>query len=122
MSDPVTDLLIALRDNVMGVTESTLATSDGLVVASDANKTHPESMAALAAAGLSLGHRLADHGGAGHLREITARGSTGHVIVTAVGDRALLAVVADDGLDEAAFRREIPALTAELRRHLDKDV
>lgn len=36
MSDPVTDLLIALRDNVMGVTESTLA--------GDANKTHSESM------------------------------------------------------------------------------
>lgn len=58
----------------------------------------------------------------GHLREITARGSTGHVIVTAVGDRALLAVVTDDGLDEAAFRREIPTLAAELRSHLDKDV
>lgn len=56
------------------------------------------------------------------LREITARGSRGHVIVTAVGDHALLAVVADDGLDEAAFRREIPALTAELRRDLNEDV
>jgi len=54
-------------------------------VAGDANKTHPESMAALAAAGLALGHRPADHGGAGHLREI-------------------------------------PALTAELRRHPDMDV
>lgn len=122
MSDPVTDLLIALRDKVMGVTESTLATSDGLVVASDVNKTHPESMAAVAAASLALGHRLADQGGTGHLREISARCSTGHVIVTAVGERALLAVVADEGLDQAAFRREIPAVTAELRRHLDKDV
>ncbi|UXX97130.1 roadblock/LC7 domain-containing protein [Streptomyces sp. AD2-2] len=122
MSDPVTDLLIALRDNVMGVTETTLATSDGLVVASDTTKTHPESMAAVAAATLALGNRLADQGGTGNLREISASCSTGHVIVTAVGDRALLAVVTDDGLDQAAFRREIPAVTAKLRRHLDEDV
>ncbi|MFJ4787797.1 roadblock/LC7 domain-containing protein [Streptomyces sp. NPDC088794] len=122
MSDPVIDLLTALRENVMGVTESTLATVDGLVVACDVTKTHPESMAAVAAATLSLGHRLADQGDTGQLREISARCSTGHVIVTAVGDRALLAVVTDEGLDQAAFRREIPAVTAELRRHLDKDV
>ncbi|MFG2784248.1 hypothetical protein ACGFY7_41255 [Streptomyces prunicolor] len=50
------------------------------------------------------------------------RCSTGRVTVTAVGERALLAVVADDGLDQTAFRREIPAATAKLRRHLDEDV
>lgn len=121
MSDPVNDLLVSLRDKVMGVTESVLATADGLVVTSDVSKTHAESMAAVAAATLSLGNRLADQGATGTLREISAQCSTGHVIVTAVGERALLAVVADDGLDLTAFRREIPAVVTELRRHLDKD-
>ncbi|MFJ8111806.1 roadblock/LC7 domain-containing protein [Streptomyces sp. NPDC096132] len=121
MSDPVNDILISLRDKVMGVTESTLATVDGLVVASDAGKTHPESMAAVAAATLSLGRRLADQGSTGTLREMSARCSAGHVIVTAVGERALLAVVADEGLDLAAFRREMPALVAELGDILDAD-
>ena len=121
MSDPVNDLLVSLRDKVMGVTESLLATVDGLVVTSDVSKTHPESMAAVAAATLSLGHRLADQGSTGTLREITAQCSTGYVIVTAVGDRALLAVVTDDGLDQAALRREIPAVVTELRRRLDRD-
>ena len=43
------------------------------------------------------------------------------MIVTAVGERALLAVVADEGLDLAAFRREMPALVAELGDILDAD-
>lgn len=120
--DPVNDLLVSLRDRVMGVTESTLATADGLVVAADVSKTHPESMAAVAAATLSLGHRLSDQGGTGVLREVSARCSTGHVIVTAVGNRALLAVVTDDGLDMAAYRREIPGVVQALSDLLDSDV
>ncbi|MFJ1874327.1 roadblock/LC7 domain-containing protein [Streptomyces chartreusis] len=122
MSDPVNDLLTSLRDKVMGVTESAVATVDGLVVASDVNKTHAESMAAIAAATLSLGHRLADQASTGNLREMTAKCSAGHVIVTAVGERALLAVMGDEGLDMAAFRREIPALVAALGGILNADV
>ncbi|MEU5596891.1 roadblock/LC7 domain-containing protein [Streptomyces sp. NPDC020298] len=121
MSDPVKDILVSLRDRVMGVCETTLATVDGLVVASDTDKTHPESMAAVAAATLSLGHRLADQGGTGTLREMTAQCSAGHVIVTAVGTRALLAVVADEGLDTTAFHREIPAVVTELSEILSTD-
>ncbi|KUO09625.1 roadblock/LC7 domain-containing protein [Streptomyces sp. DSM 15324] len=121
MSDPVNDILISLRDKVMGVNETTLATVDGLVVASDVSKTHAESMAAVAAATLSLGRRLADQASTGALREMSAQCSAGHVIVTAVGERALLAVMADEGLDLAAFRREMPALVAELGGILDGD-
>ncbi|MFC4503914.1 MULTISPECIES: roadblock/LC7 domain-containing protein [Streptomyces] len=121
MSDPVNDILVSLRDKVMGVTESTLATVDGLVVASDVSKTHPESMAAVAAATLSLGNRLADQGATGTLRTMSAQCSAGHVIVTAVGARALLAVVTDEGLDLAAFQREIPAVVTELGTILETD-
>ncbi|MFE3169542.1 roadblock/LC7 domain-containing protein [Streptomyces sp. NPDC059224] len=65
MNDPVHGILVSLRDRVTGVSGTTLATVDGLVVASDADRTHPESMAALAAAAVSLGHRLAEQGSAG---------------------------------------------------------
>ncbi|MCZ0997214.1 hypothetical protein O1M63_02450 [Streptomyces mirabilis] len=44
------------------------------------------------------------------------------MIVTVVGSRVLLVVVADEGLDLAACRREIPAVVEELARHLDADV
>ncbi|MEV7384700.1 MULTISPECIES: roadblock/LC7 domain-containing protein [unclassified Streptomyces] len=121
MSDPVQDILASLRDRVMGVSETVLATVDGLVVAADADKTHPESMAAVAAAALSLGNRLADQGATGTLRQMTAQCSAGHVIVTAVGTRALLAVVTDEGIDGLAFDREIPTVVADLNKILDND-
>ncbi|MFK0154798.1 roadblock/LC7 domain-containing protein [Streptomyces sp. NPDC090499] len=121
MNDPVQDILVSLRDRVMGVRESTLATVDGLVVAGDTDKTHPESMAALAAAAISLGHRLADQGDTGTLRQLTARCSAGHVIVTAVGTRALLAVITDEGVDGLAFDREIPTVIEDLKKVLAND-
>lgn len=121
-ADPLIDVLAALRDKVMGVSESVLATADGLLVATDAETVHPESVAAVAAATLSLGKRMAQQGETGTLRQVIAQCSGGHVLVVAVGDRALLAVVADEGLDLAAFQREAPAVVEELSRQLDADV
>jgi len=118
----LTDILASLRDRVMGVSESVLSTADGLLVVADVDSVHPESVAALAAATLGVGRRMADQGGAGALREVIVRGGSGHVVVTAVGDRALLTVMGDEGLDLAAFQRESPAAVEELSKVLAADV
>ncbi|MFF0010092.1 roadblock/LC7 domain-containing protein [Streptomyces sp. NPDC005374] len=116
------DILASLRDRVLGVSESVLSTADGLLVVADVDSVHPESVAALAAATLGVGRRIADLGGAGTLREVIVRGGSGHVVVTAVGDRALLTVMGDEGLDIAAFQRESPAAVEELSKALAADV
>ncbi|MDQ0932534.1 putative regulator of Ras-like GTPase activity (Roadblock/LC7/MglB family) [Streptomyces turgidiscabies] len=121
-SSQLTDILISLRDRVMGVSESVLSTVDGLLVVADAETVHPESVAALAAATLGVSRRIADQAKVGALREVVARCGTGHVIVLAVGERALLTVVGDDGLDMAAFQRESPATVEELTKVLAADV
>ncbi|MEU1271927.1 roadblock/LC7 domain-containing protein [Streptomyces sp. NPDC005799] len=118
----LTDILASLRDRVMGVSESVLSTADGLLVVADVESVHAESVAALAAATLGVGRRMADHTGAGPLREVVVRGGSGHVVVTAVGDRALLTVMGDEGLDLAAFQRESPAAVEELSKVLAEDV
>ncbi|NEB05495.1 roadblock/LC7 domain-containing protein [Streptomyces sp. SID13726] len=118
----LTDILASLRDRVMGVSESVLSTADGLLVVADVDSVHPESVAALAAATLGVGRRMADQAGAGALREVVVRGGSGHVVVTAVGDRALLTVMGDEGLDLAAFQRESPAAVEELSKVLAADV
>lgn len=41
--------------------------------------------------------------------------------MTAVGTRALLAVVADEGLDGPAFDQEIPTVIEDLKKVLDHD-
>ncbi|MER6952673.1 MULTISPECIES: roadblock/LC7 domain-containing protein [unclassified Streptomyces] len=120
--NPLTDILISLRDRVMGVSESVLSTVDGLLVVADADSAHPESVAALAAATLGVASRMAEQAGTGTLREVVARCGSGHVIVVGVGERALLTVIADDGLDLAAFQRESPATVEQLNRTLAADV
>lgn len=120
--DSLTGILTSLRERVMGVSESVLSTVDGLLVVADADTVHPESVAALAAATLGVGRRMADTAGVGVLREVVARCGSGHVIVLAVGDRALLTVKGDDGLDLVAFQRESPATVEQLNKVLAADV
>ncbi|WP_371662487.1 roadblock/LC7 domain-containing protein [Streptomyces sp. NBC_00280] len=121
-SSQLTDILTSLRDRVMGVSESVLSTVDGLLVVADADTVHPESVAALAAATLGVSRRIAEQAKVGALREVVARCGSGHVIVLAVGERALLTVMGDDGLDIAAFQRESPATVEELAKVLAADV
>ncbi|MDH6629199.1 putative regulator of Ras-like GTPase activity (Roadblock/LC7/MglB family) [Streptomyces sp. LBL] len=119
--DSLTDILTSLRERVMGVSESVLSTVDGLLVVADADTVHPESVAALAAATLGIGRRMADTTGVGVLREVVVRCGSGHVVVMAVGDRALLTVKGDDGLDLAAFQRESPVAVEQLNKVLASD-
>ncbi|GGO88503.1 roadblock/LC7 domain-containing protein [Wenjunlia tyrosinilytica] len=121
-AEPLVKILSSLRDRVMGVHESVLSTADGLLVAADADSVHPESVAALAAASLGVGRRLADQTGSGSLREVVTRCAGGHVVVLPVGERALLTVKGDEGMDITAFQRESPAVVEELNRVLEADV
>ncbi|MFD0307318.1 roadblock/LC7 domain-containing protein [Streptomyces sp. NPDC127119] len=120
--NPLTEILTSLRDRVMGVSESVLSTADGLLVVADTDSSHAESVAALAAATLGVARRMADQTGVGALREVVARCGSGHVIVMAVGDRALLTVMGDDGLDLATLQRESPATVEQLTQALAADV
>ena len=107
--EKLVDELKALRERVMGITESVISTADGLLVAGDTVSVQPESVAALAAASLALGRRTAAEVGLGGLRDVVARANGGYVVVMSIGDHALLAVLGDEGLDIAALHRECPA-------------
>jgi len=117
-NDAVVDELRALRERVMGITESVVSTGDGLLVAGDTVTVHAESLSALAAAALALGGRTAAEAGLGGLRDVVARCNGGHVVVLAIGNHALLAIVGDEGLDVAALHRESPASIERLDRIL----
>ncbi|WP_433891038.1 roadblock/LC7 domain-containing protein [Streptomyces sp. CA-111067] len=101
--------LKSLRERVMGVNESVISTADGLLVAADTATAQPESVAALAAASLGLGRRTAAEAGLGGLRDVVTRCNGGYVVVLAVGDHALLVILADEGLDLPGLHRESPA-------------
>jgi Uncharacterized distant relative of homeotic protein bithoraxoid len=93
--------LLALREQVAGVTETAVAAVDGLLVAADTEIVRPEVISALAAAALGLGKRTGYETGLGDLREVVIRCSRGHVVVYSIRDEGLLVVVGDEGLDVA---------------------
>ncbi|GAA4806155.1 roadblock/LC7 domain-containing protein [Streptomyces ziwulingensis] len=120
--DPLVEIMTALRERVMGVHDIVLSTGDGLLVAADAATVHPESVAALSAATLSLGQRLAHEADGGALRDVTTRCAGRHVLIQAVGERALLTVLGDEGLDLGMLHLHLPATVDDLVRILDHDV
>jgi predicted regulator of Ras-like GTPase activity (Roadblock/LC7/MglB family) len=107
------DLLLvtlrALRDRVTGVVGLAVASADGLLVAADADGVEPDGLAALAAAELSLGQRMAHVVGVGAFREVAIRASDGYIVVYAVGGQALLVVLGDSGLNVARLHLEARA-------------
>ena len=98
--------LQALRDRVVGITDTALASRDGLIIRADTVDINPDNLAALAAASQGLAQRMAAETGKGALREALTRGSGGCVAVYPVGMVALLAVVGDEGLDTGRLHRE----------------
>jgi predicted regulator of Ras-like GTPase activity (Roadblock/LC7/MglB family) len=107
--DQLAAMLRALRDRVTGVTGLAVASADGLLVAADADGVEADGLAALAAAELSLGQRMAHVVGAGGFRDTVIRCSDGYIVVYAVGEQALLVVLADSGLNIARLHLEARA-------------
>ena len=106
--------LQALRDRVVGITDTALASRDGLIITADTADINPDNLAALAAASQGLAQRMAAEAGKGALREALTRGSGGCVAVYPVGMVALLAVVGDEGLDTSRLHRESRATVERL--------
>lgn len=96
----------ALRDRVVGITDTALASRDGLIIRADTADVDADNLAALAAASLGLARRMAAEVGIGTLHEAVTRSSGGYVAIYAVGTTALLVLVGDAGLDIARLYRE----------------
>lgn len=96
----------ALRDRVAGITDTALATRDGLIIKADTVDVDPDNIAAMAAAMIGLARRMAIEAGRGTLHEAVVQGSGGYVATYAVGTSALLVVVGDAGLDVRRLYRE----------------
>lgn len=96
----------ALKHQVAGVTNITVATVDGMLVATDDERVHAENLAALGAAMLGLARRTVQEVGNGAFRETVTRSDSGYVAVYAIGNEALLVVLADRGLNFARLHLE----------------
>ncbi len=99
MSGSVLDKLVnRLKDMQAAATDivaSAIVSVDGLAMASSLPaEVEEDRVAAMSAAMLSLGERIASELGRGKLNEVYIRGDEGYVLLTAVGNEAVLTALA----------------------------
>ena len=87
--------LRALQVSTPDIEASVVVSVDGLIIASALPRDVEEDrVSAMSAAMLSLGERIAHELGRGALEQVYVRGAEGYVIVSAVGEEAVLTVLA----------------------------
>lgn len=101
MADSRADKMVArLRDMQIAspdIIASAVVSVDGLTMASALpGDVEEDRVAAMSAAMLSLGERISGELGRGSLDEVYIRGEDGFVLLTAVGDEAVLTALARD--------------------------
>lgn len=115
-------ILRSLVDGLPGVRGALVASVDGRPVASVLPQHDPSSTAAIVAASLGLGSRLADLAGDGSLQEIVVRSGSGYVVIYAVAERGVLTVLTSASANLALLHlraRDARAdLAGPLQRHL----
>jgi predicted regulator of Ras-like GTPase activity (Roadblock/LC7/MglB family) len=91
MVDRLRDMQAASPD----IEASAVVSVDGLIIASALpGDTEEDRVSAMSAAMLSLGERISGELGRGSLEQVYIRGGDGYVILTAVGDEAVLTALA----------------------------
>ncbi len=84
-----------MRSTSPDIEASAVVSVDGLTIASDLPATTEEDrVSAMSAAMLSLGERIASELGRGGLDQVYVRGDNGYVLLNAVGEEAVLTVLA----------------------------
>jgi predicted regulator of Ras-like GTPase activity (Roadblock/LC7/MglB family) len=84
-----------LQSNTPDVEASAVVSVDGLIIAAALpSSVEEDRVAAMSAAMLSLGERIAGELGRGFLDEVYIHGDDGYVLLTSVGSEAVLTVLA----------------------------
>ena len=97
-TDLLTNRLRDLRVNAPDVEASAIVSVDGLIIASALPENAEEDrVSAMSAAMLSLGERIASELGRRTLEQVYVKGDDGYVLLSAIGEEAVLTVMARSG-------------------------
>ncbi|MFC3587852.1 roadblock/LC7 domain-containing protein [Streptantibioticus rubrisoli] len=109
--------LHGLRGKVPELTGSLVATTDGLVLAHDIDGPEPDGVAALTAAALGVGARLAEATGQGAFQELLTRGEHGYIATYAVGASVVLTLFAGPDANVGLLHFEARRAGARIAEH-----
>lgn len=91
----IIDRLRQLHNSLPDIEASAVVSVDGLAIASALQEgVEEDRVAAMSAAMLSLGERIAQELGKGTLEQVYVKGSNGYIILMAIGQDAVLACMA----------------------------
>jgi uncharacterized protein len=110
-----------LRRAVPEITGCLVASTDGLLIADDAEAVVVEGVAALAAACLGVGQRIADSAGHDDFQEVLIRSCGGHVAMYLAGHGAVLVLLATADANVGRLHHEARRATAVLSRVMAAD-
>ncbi len=114
-SQLIIDLLRELQSSSPDIEASAVVSSDGLAIATALpHNVEEDRVAAMSAAMLSLGERIASELGRGALEQVYIKGADGYVIIMSIGYEAVLTVLAREnaklGLILLDMHRSVQAL------------
>jgi uncharacterized protein len=99
---------------------SAVVSIDGLIMASALpDKVEDERVSAMSAAMLSLGERIAGELGRGTLSQVYIRGGNGYVILTAIGEEAVLTAMAREDAKLGLLFLELNRAAQDIARLLE---
>jgi predicted regulator of Ras-like GTPase activity (Roadblock/LC7/MglB family) len=104
VEDRVHDELLGLCSAVSGIDGCVVATSDGLLVSHVLPGQEQSQVSALISTLIALARHAVELTGRGALMDAAIRGSSGYLVVYAVGDNAVLAVMGRADLNVALLQ------------------
>ena len=116
-SERLNEALYTLQRSAGGIEASAIVSVDGLIIASALpSDTGEDRVAAMSAAMLSLGERIAQELNRGEPEQVYVRGDNGYVLLMSIGQEAVLTVLANTGaklgLIFLEMRRAVASLEA----------
>jgi len=112
--DRLSGALHELQSSVADIQASAIVSVDGLIIASALPSGAGEDrVAAMSAAMLSLGERIAQELGRGELEQVYVKGDRGYVILMSIGEEAVLTVLAHE-------RAKLGLVFLEMRRAVER--
>ena len=113
-ADRLSGALHELQSSVADIQASAIVSVDGLIIASALPSGAGEDrVAAMSAAMLSLGERIAQELGRGELEQVYVKGDRGYVILMSIGEEAVLTVLAHE-------RAKLGLVFLEMRRAVER--
>lgn len=107
--------LIRLSEAIPNIVGVMVASADGHPIAFSLQRGEPTSIAAILASAMGIGHQVAGLLGPSRVEEATVRSRDGYVAYYAIGDHALLCVMAASGVNLARVHLEAREVTERLR-------